>query len=444
MVNIQLIILVPYVRSVQTAVHHNFPGITWNAARDICKPFGLENRHDYLQAIPDEQEFWIGKAIYKEPTPWIEIIGCFEIWETDDIPFYSVASIGKCKQKCDSEHMGSYFGYRKKLQSNCVCQLKFINQSYRSPIDSCDSSGSFFVYKDYKGPVGMSSDPGNCTTICCDSCNLPSLNINHLEGRRCSSVDTKIVGRCDSSVSESITQSTLSSIDISKGKQVKFTPSQSLTPAKRSKGIFKETTKSVKEDKNQTHFSNTIYQDSNNTSDRTSAVPLSNQMYGLSGANTPVYAVVNKLKKLENTDATYTDTGYGEYDHLHDIQNRKICPNENGYHSHGAPRNEEDQTYDSSDFGNRISNIDVSKGILTKSNTRDYEDTSHVNCSATTYKEIDNIKHKSETAITNQACDIDESVVPVYEEVNEIEIQEILYRNRPRDIINRISYIFLV
>ncbi|VDI68642.1 Hypothetical predicted protein [Mytilus galloprovincialis] len=64
-----------------------------------------------------------------------------------------------------------------------------------------------------------------------------------------------------------------------------------------------------------------------------------------------------------------------------------------------------------------------SKGIFTKSNTRDYEDTSHVNCSATTYKEIDNIKHKSETAITNQACDIDESLVPVYEEVNEIEIQ---------------------
>ncbi|CAG2210612.1 unnamed protein product [Mytilus edulis] len=71
-----------------------------------------------------------------------------------------------------------------------------------------------------------------------------------------------------------------------------------------------------------------------------------------------------------------------------------------------------------------------SKGIFTKSNTRDYEDTSHVNCSATTYEDIDNTKHKSETATTNQACDIDESVVPVYEEVSEIEIQGILYRNK--------------
>ncbi|VDI50582.1 Hypothetical predicted protein [Mytilus galloprovincialis] len=121
----------------------------------------------------------------------------------------------------------------------------------------------------------------------------------------------------------------------------------------RSKGIFKETTKSVKEDINQTHFSNTIYQDSNNILDKTSAMPTSHQTYGLAGACTPVYAVVNKVNKHENTDETYTDAEYGEYDHLHDIQNRIICPNENMYHSHGAARNEEDQTYDSSDFGNR-------------------------------------------------------------------------------------------
>lgn len=66
------------VQSLQTDVHqHN--GITWNQARDKCKPFGLENRVDYLQksAILDKREFWIGKAIYREPTRWIEIIGMF-------------------------------------------------------------------------------------------------------------------------------------------------------------------------------------------------------------------------------------------------------------------------------------------------------------------------------------------------------------------------------
>lgn len=61
----------------QTDVHQHFNGITWYEARDKCKPFGLENRDDYLQtsAILDEREFWIGKAIYREPTRWIEIIG---------------------------------------------------------------------------------------------------------------------------------------------------------------------------------------------------------------------------------------------------------------------------------------------------------------------------------------------------------------------------------
>lgn len=107
----------------------------------------------------------------------------------------------------------------------------------------------------------------------------------------------------------------------------------------------------MKENENQAHFSNTIYQDSNNTSDRKSAMPTSNQTYGLDGASTPVYAEVNKSKKLENPDETYTDAGYGEYDHLHDIQNRKTCPQENIYDSHGTPRNEEDQTYHSADLG---------------------------------------------------------------------------------------------
>lgn len=45
-----------------------------------------------------------------------------------------------------------------------------------------------------------------------------------------------------------------------------------------------------------------------------------------------------------------------------------------------------------------------------------------MNFSTTTYEDIGNTKHKSERAKTNQACDINESVVPVYEEVHEIEI----------------------
>ncbi|VDI31393.1 Hypothetical predicted protein, partial [Mytilus galloprovincialis] len=46
----------------------------------------------------------------------------------------------------------------------------------------------------------MSSDPGDCTTICCGSCNTPTQNNNHLEGRRCSSMNYRIAGSCGKGV----------------------------------------------------------------------------------------------------------------------------------------------------------------------------------------------------------------------------------------------------
>ncbi|CAC5412683.1 unnamed protein product [Mytilus coruscus] len=60
-----------------------------------------------------------------------------------------------------------------------------------------------------------------------------------------------------------------------------------------------------------------------------------------------------------------------------------------------------------------------SKGIFTESNTHNYEDTSRVYFSTTTYEDLDKTNHKSLTATSNQTCDIDESIAPVYEEVNE-------------------------
>ncbi|CAC5423546.1 unnamed protein product [Mytilus coruscus] len=120
----------------------------------------------------------------------------------------------------------------------------------------------------------------------------------------------------------------------------------------RSIGVFKESSKHDKQETSQMEFSKSPYQDSNITTDkRSTTTTTSNETYGLSENSTPVYAVVNKIKTPRNINETYTDAGYGEYDHLHNIQNRRISLQENLYHSHGAPRNEEDQTYDSSDFG---------------------------------------------------------------------------------------------
>ncbi|VDI13310.1 Hypothetical predicted protein [Mytilus galloprovincialis] len=77
-----------------------------------------------------------------------------------------------------------------------------------------------------------------------------------------------------------------------------------------------------------------------------------NQTYGVGETSTAVYAVVNKLKELETIQETYNDGADGEYDHLYELQNRIIVPQENVYNSHGASRNEDDPTYDSSNFGN--------------------------------------------------------------------------------------------
>ncbi|CAC5397641.1 unnamed protein product [Mytilus coruscus] len=58
-----------------------------------------------------------------------------------------------------------------------------------------------------------------------------------------------------------------------------------------------------------------------------------------------------------------------------------------------------------------------SKGIFTESNTHDYDDTSRVKFSKTTYEDLEKTNHKSLTATTNQTCDVDESSAPIYEEV---------------------------
>lgn len=54
--------------------------LTWYNLESSKRPmqsYGLENRDDFLQksVISNEREFWIGKAIYKKLTPWIEKIG---------------------------------------------------------------------------------------------------------------------------------------------------------------------------------------------------------------------------------------------------------------------------------------------------------------------------------------------------------------------------------
>lgn len=117
----------------------------------------------------------------------------------------------------------------------------------------------------------------------------------------------------------------------------------------RSIGVFKKTSTHLKQETSRIDFSQATYQDSNKTTNKINATSTLNETYGRN--STAVYAVVNKIKTPKTSNEIYTDAAYGQYDHLNDIQNRKMCQQEKVYHSHRLPQNGEDQTYDSSDFG---------------------------------------------------------------------------------------------
>lgn len=54
-------------------------GLTWLEASTKCGGKGLEDNDGKLKAIdiPVEYAFWIGKAIYRELSPWIEALGMY-------------------------------------------------------------------------------------------------------------------------------------------------------------------------------------------------------------------------------------------------------------------------------------------------------------------------------------------------------------------------------
>lgn len=56
---------------------------TWSQAYKICGPQGLENEDNILKTenIPDEQDFWIGIAVYSVVTEWLEGIGIIYIFQ---------------------------------------------------------------------------------------------------------------------------------------------------------------------------------------------------------------------------------------------------------------------------------------------------------------------------------------------------------------------------
>lgn len=60
-------------------MHYTPDGISWSEASIECGEKGLEDNEDKLRNsdILVEYEFWIGKAVFRELTPWIEVLGMY-------------------------------------------------------------------------------------------------------------------------------------------------------------------------------------------------------------------------------------------------------------------------------------------------------------------------------------------------------------------------------
>ncbi|CAG2207163.1 unnamed protein product [Mytilus edulis] len=83
--------------------------MTWLEASTSCGEQGLEDNEDKIKnsGIQIKIEFWIGRAVYSEITPWIELLGCTSSTDTG-LKVYKVETIGQCQHKCDAEQV---FGY---------------------------------------------------------------------------------------------------------------------------------------------------------------------------------------------------------------------------------------------------------------------------------------------------------------------------------------------
>lgn len=53
--------------------------MTWLEASNSCGEQGLEDNEEKLKdsGIQIEIEFWIGRAVFSEMTPWIEVLGMY-------------------------------------------------------------------------------------------------------------------------------------------------------------------------------------------------------------------------------------------------------------------------------------------------------------------------------------------------------------------------------
>lgn len=99
-----------------------------------------------------------------------------------------------------------------------------------------------------------------------------------------------------------------------------------------------------------------------------------------------------QVQKVKSTEATYTESANGEYDHLHNIVGRKLNASENTYDSNAGVRNRNDPTYDTA----------ISSTKVNMDNTYDHSFT--------------NMKTYSEYDVSDSGLQIDRTNYDVYKQ----------------------------
>ncbi|XP_071144024.1 uncharacterized protein [Mytilus edulis] len=160
---------------------------TWRAASVECGNNGLEFDEKVLKDIDVllDKEFWIGMAIYRVTTPWIEILGCYAMLDGEKVK--KSPSIVLCQNQCKSY---KFFGYSESTKL-CSCQhSKGIAYNIKNCIEQ-NRSSYCFVYRVFNGDVA-GNDNGKCTTLYCKD------GRNGLTAANCDdSSDTTRASRCN-------------------------------------------------------------------------------------------------------------------------------------------------------------------------------------------------------------------------------------------------------
>ncbi|CAC5424489.1 unnamed protein product [Mytilus coruscus] len=188
------LLIQPIILGGEQLLHYSPYGVNWNKASLSCGINGLEIVEEVLKRsdVLENQQFWIGKTpIF---TPWMELIGCYEVHGLNKTELSSLNTRSECQKKC--QHV-KHFGFKKTSSRRCVCIPDEVLIDKQKNMSACEESYFYYVYNEFRGKVVDSDDPGNCMTLCCGDCSRGNTESYMFEGRNCDARDLSTVARCE-------------------------------------------------------------------------------------------------------------------------------------------------------------------------------------------------------------------------------------------------------